>query len=111
MSLRDAPDAKVILIGTGSEVELAIKRRLSNLDAKALHRVWCPCRLLMFRSSGCAVQSAYMPRDCPACAKPRAWTDFWRKYVGLDGAVIGIDSLAQSAPASALFKYLHLPRQ
>jgi len=32
-------------------------------------------------------------------------TDFWRKYVGLEGAVIGIDSFGESAPAPALFKH------
>ena len=34
-----------------------------------------------------------------------AVTDFWRKYVGLDGAVIGIDSFGASAPAEALYPY------
>ena len=32
-------------------------------------------------------------------------TDFWRKYVGLDGAVIGIDSFGASAPADQLYHY------
>ena len=32
-------------------------------------------------------------------------TDFWRKYVGLDGAVIGIDSFGESAPAPVLFQH------
>ena len=32
-------------------------------------------------------------------------TDFWRKYVGLDGAVIGIDEFGASAPAEQLFPY------
>jgi transketolase len=32
-------------------------------------------------------------------------TDFWYKYVGLDGAVIGIDTFGESAPASVLFKH------
>ena len=32
-------------------------------------------------------------------------TDFWRKYVGLDGHVVGIDRFGASAPAEALFKY------
>jgi len=32
-------------------------------------------------------------------------TDYWRKYVGLDGAVVGIDRFGASAPAEALFKY------
>jgi transketolase len=31
-------------------------------------------------------------------------TDYWRKYVGLDGAVVGIDRFGESAPAAALFK-------
>ncbi|MEP7098785.1 MAG: transketolase, partial [Dokdonella sp.] len=32
-------------------------------------------------------------------------SDFWRKYVGLDGAVIGMDTFGASAPAEALFPY------
>jgi transketolase len=32
-------------------------------------------------------------------------TDFWRKYVGLDGAVVGIDRYGESAPAPVLFKH------
>jgi len=32
-------------------------------------------------------------------------SDYWRKYVGLEGAVVGIDSFGESAPAGALFKH------
>ena len=32
-------------------------------------------------------------------------TDFWRKYVGLEGAVVGIDTFGESAPANVLFKH------
>jgi transketolase len=32
-------------------------------------------------------------------------TDFWRKYVGLNGAVVGIDSFGESAPADQLYDY------
>lgn len=32
-------------------------------------------------------------------------TDFWRKYVGLEGGVVGIDTFGESAPAGVLFKY------
>jgi len=32
-------------------------------------------------------------------------TDFWRKYVGLDGAVVGMDTFGESAPADVLFKH------
>ena len=45
----------------------------------------------------------------PSCRKRVAIeagvTDYWRKYVGLDGAVVGIDRFGASAPAEALFKY------
>jgi transketolase len=32
-------------------------------------------------------------------------SDYWRKYVGLGGAVVGIDRYGESAPAAALFKH------
>jgi transketolase len=32
-------------------------------------------------------------------------SDYWRKYVGLDGAIVGIDTFGESAPAGALFKH------
>jgi transketolase len=32
-------------------------------------------------------------------------TDYWRKYVGLDGAVVGIDTFGESAPAGVLYKH------
>jgi transketolase len=32
-------------------------------------------------------------------------TDFWRKYIGLDGAAVGIDTFGESAPGGALFKH------
>jgi transketolase len=36
---------------------------------------------------------------------PAGTSDFWRKYVGLDGAMVGIDRFGESAPAGELFKY------
>jgi transketolase len=35
-------------------------------------------------------------------------TDFWRKYVGLDGGVVGIDSFGASAPIDALYKHFNI---
>jgi transketolase len=32
-------------------------------------------------------------------------SDYWRKYVGLDGTIVGIDTFGESAPAGALFKH------
>jgi transketolase len=38
-------------------------------------------------------------------------TDFWRKYVGLDGATVGIDRFGESAPAGDLFKYFGFTKE
>ena len=32
-------------------------------------------------------------------------TDFWRKYIGLDGAAVGVDSFGESAPAKAVYEH------
>ncbi len=53
------------------------------------------------------------PTASPCCPRPcrkrvaieAGITDFWRKYVGLDGAVIGIDEFGASAPAEKLFPH------
>jgi transketolase len=63
-----------------------------------------PCTNLFDRQPQ-AYRDAVLP---PACRKRVAIeagvTDFWRKYVGLDGHVVGIDTFGASAPADALFK-------
>ena len=45
-----------------------------------------------------------LPRGLPRVAVEAGVSDFWRKYVGLDGGVVGIDRFGESAPASELFK-------
>jgi transketolase len=53
-----------------------------------------------------AYRDAVLPTDCRRrLAIEAGVTDYWRKYVGLDGAVIGIDMFGASAPADALFKH------
>ena len=46
-----------------------------------------------------------MPEGKPRVAVEAGVTDYWRKYVGLDGAVVGIDRFGESAPAEKLFEY------
>jgi transketolase len=64
-----------------------------------------PCTNLFDRQPQ-AYRDAVLP---PACRKRVAIeagvTDFWRKYVGLDGHVVGVDTFGASAPAEALFPY------
>ena len=46
-----------------------------------------------------------LPKGVPRVAIEAGVTDFWYKYVGLEGAVVGIDTFGESAPAGVLFKH------
>jgi transketolase len=52
-----------------------------------------------------AWREAVLPPGVPRVAVEAGVTDFWRKYVGLEGAVVGIDRFGESAPAGELFKH------
>jgi len=49
-----------------------------------------------------------LPPGLPKAAVEAGVTGYWRKYVGLEGAVIGIDRYGESAPAGELFKHFGL---
>jgi transketolase len=103
--LRDAADAKAILIATGSEVELAVKS--ADELAKqgiAVRIVSMPCTDL-FDAQDAAYKASVLPKGLPRVAIEAGVTDFWYKYVGLEGAVVGIDTFGESAPAGVLFKH------
>ncbi len=101
----DIPARKVILIATGSEVELALKA------VEPLAREGIAARVVSMPSTNAfdRQDAAYRERVLPAGVRRVAIeagvTDFWRKYVGLEGGVVGIDTFGESAPAGALFKY------
>ncbi len=103
--LADAAGAKVVLIATGSEVQLA-------LDAKkVLDEQGIPARVVsmpastVFDKQDQAYKDSVLPKGSKRVAIEAGVTDFWRKYVGLEGAVVGMDSFGESAPAGDLFKY------
>ncbi|HEY8607562.1 MAG TPA: transketolase [Noviherbaspirillum sp.] len=103
--LRDAADAKAVLIATGSEVELAMK----SADALAqqgiaVRVVSMPCTDVFDRQDA-AYKAAVLPKGLPRVAIEAGVSDFWYKYVGLEGAVVGIDTFGESAPAGVLFKH------
>ena len=103
--LRDAVDAKVVLIATGSEVELAVKS--ADELAKqgiAVRVVSMPCADLFDRQDA-AYKASVLPKGLPRVAIEAGVTDYWYKYVGLEGAVVGIDTFGESAPAGVLFKH------
>jgi transketolase len=97
---------KAILIATGSEVELAMEaaRTLAqqNLPVRV---VSMPCTEL-FDAQPLEYREGVLPGWCRArVAVEAASADFWRKYVGLDGEVVGMTSFGASAPAGQLFEH------
>ncbi len=52
-----------------------------------------------------AYKESVLPKGVVCVAVEAGVTDFWRKYVGLEGDVVGIDTFGESAPAGDLFKY------
>ncbi|MCH8551454.1 MAG: transketolase [Natronospirillum sp.] len=108
--LRDtAGTPDVIIIATGSEVEIAVAA------AEQLIQAGTPVRVV---SMPCAerfeAQSAeYRESVLPSAVRKRvaieaASKDFWYKYVGLDGAVVGMSTFGESAPAGDLYKHFGL---
>ena len=102
--LRDCagtPDA--IIIATGSEVELAMKAADAMSD-KQIRVVSMPCTNA-FDAQDAAYKEAVLPKAVTArVAVEAAVTDGWWKYVGTQGAILGVDRFGESAPAGALFK-------
>ncbi len=106
--LSDPADSRfdVILIGTGSEVELAMEaaRQLDAQGVKA--RVVSMPNTSVFDAQPLEWREGVLPSWCrKRVAVEAGVTGFWRQYVGLDGAVIGIDSFGASAPADALYQH------
>ena len=109
--LAEAADGKprAVIIGTGSEVPLAMAAREQlEKEGIAIRVVSMPCTSL-FDAQDVAYRAAVLPTGVPRLAVEAGVTDFWCKYVGAadsgSGAVIGIDCFGESAPAGELFKY------
>ena len=105
--LSDPQDTKfkAILIATGSEVELAMEaaRTLAQQNVP-VRVVSMPCTEV-FDAQPLEYREAILPSWCRArVAVEAATADFWMKYVGLDGHVIGMTSFGASAPAPQLFE-------
>ena len=106
--LSDPADTKfkAILIATGSEVELAMEaaRTLAQQNVP-VRVVSVPCTEI-FDAQPVEYREGVLPGWCRArVAVEAASIDFWGKYVGLDGAVIGMTTFGASAPAPKLFEH------
>ncbi len=98
------PDA--ILIATGSEVGLAMQAQESlRTKGKSVRVVSMPCTSVFDRQDK-SWQEKVLPSGIKRIAIEAGHPDLWWKYVGLDGAVVGINRFGESAPAAAVYKAL-----
>jgi transketolase len=100
-----AGKADVILIATGSELDLAIKAAAELNAAGTKVRVVSMPSTNVFDRQDQAYKDSVLTPGVKRVAIEAGVTDFWRKYVGLDGAVVGIDTFGESAPGGVLFKH------
>ncbi|MEB0139101.1 transketolase [Undibacterium sp. CCC2.1] len=103
--LQDAVDAQAVLIATGSEIELAVKAAAELAQQGIAVRVVSMPSTDVFDRQDAAYKAAVLGKGLPRTAIEAGVTAFWYKYVGLEGAVVGIDSFGESAPAGVLFKH------
>ncbi len=99
-----SPDA--IIIATGSEVELAMGAAESEALAEKKIRVVSMPSTTVFDSQSDEYRESVLPAAVTArVAVEAAVKDGWFKYVGLNGAIIGMTTFGESAPAKELFAY------
>jgi len=103
--LADAADAKAVIIATGSEVELAMNAAAALKNEGVAVRVVSMPSADVFDRQDAAYKASVLGKGLPRVAVEAGVSDFWYKYVGLEGAVVGIDTFGESAPAGVLFKH------
>jgi len=95
----------VVLIATGSEVAIAIAAQTALGESNIGARVVSMPSTTVFDRQDTRWQRAVLPSGIPRIAIEAGHPDFWRKYVGLEGKVIGVARFGESAPAGRLFDY------
>ena len=95
-----------ILIATGSEVDLAMQSAEALASEGVAVRVVSMPSTDLFDAQSAEYRESVLPSSVAARVAVEALqADFWYKYVGLNGAIVGMTSFGESAPAGELFKY------
>lgn len=105
LDCESTPEA--IIIATGSEVSLAINAAHAlNQQGKKIRVVSMPCSDRFAAQDSIYQQTVLPPNITKRLAIEAGNTDFWYRYVGIEGKVIGLDRFGESAPGSTLFATL-----
>jgi transketolase len=103
--LSDMAGAQAVIVSTGSELELAMQAQATlATEGIATRVVSMPCTNVFDRQTE-AYQDHVLPLNLPTVAIEAAHPDFWRKYVGRTGVVVGIATFGESAPAKDLYAH------
>jgi transketolase len=104
--VEDSGDAKVILIGTGSELWACVDAaKLLAAEGIAARVVSVPS-VKIFEEQSAEYKASVLPAGVPKIAVEAGATLGWWKYVGLDGDVVGLDRFGASAPGPIVLKEL-----
>ena len=106
--LSEAEDGspQIVLVGTGSELSLALEAQAAlGQEGIPARVVSMPCSSRFDRQSPDYRQQV-LPAGVPVLAIEAGHPDLWWKYVGSSGAVVGIDRFGESAPAGDVYKFL-----
>ncbi len=103
--LLDMAGAQAAILSTGSELEIAIKAQAELAAQGIATRVVSMPSSNVFDRQSEAYQEMVLPLGMPTVAIEAAHPDFWRKYVGRTGVVIGMPTFGESAPAPQLYKH------
>ena len=101
---------ELVLIATGSEVELAMQVALELAENTPTRVVSMPCTE-RFDAQSEDYKTQVLGSDIKRVAIEASHADWWRKYVGLSGEVIGMNSFGESAPGSVLFDHFGFTKE
>ena len=105
---KEKGELKAIIIATGSEIDLAMQ---AHAELDGVRVVSMPCAEL-FMQQDTTYREAVLPSNIRArVAVEAAHVDYWWKFVGLDGKVIGMTTYGESAPAKDLFNHFGITKQ
>ncbi len=96
---------RAAIIATGSEVPLAVEAQKLLAQAGVPVRVVSMPSTSIFDRQDEAYRNRVLPPQLPSVAVEAGVSDFWRKYVGRSGAVVGIDRFGESAPGGDVFRH------
>ena len=105
MLAKEEGELQAIIIATGSEVGLAMQAHATlSANGVGVRVVSMPCAEI-FVEQDASYREAVLPANIRArVAVEAAHVDYWYKFVGLDGKVIGMTTYGESAPADELYK-------